>query len=177
MQFLKEYHPSIFLLGNHDARLWDTARWSENGIVQDSAKQGVKDITNQCRKLKCKILPYESNVGYYDLGQVRMIHGYHAGIYATKKHAEIYSPDGGIVLHGHTHAIQYHSVPRVSGGTGMGVGCLARLDMSYNKSQTGRMIHSHGFAYGYVEKKDWQVWQAKKNSLGKWVVSADIITL
>ena len=177
MEFLNNFKPNVFLLGNHDSRLWDNAQYNESGIIRDAARHGVRDIEGVCRKMKCKMLPYKSDEGIYNLGLVRMIHGYHAGIYATKKHAEIYSPSGGIVLHGHTHAIQYHSVPRLKGGSGMAVGCLANLDMDYNRYQTGRMLHAHGFAYGYSDGKDWQVWQAKKGGSGKWVVAKELITL
>jgi predicted MPP superfamily phosphohydrolase len=177
MEFLNKFKPNVFLLGNHDKRLWDTAKFSEHGMIADAATQGVKDIEKKCRSIKCKMLPYVSNKGVYDIGKVRFIHGYHAGVYATKKHAEIYSPSGGIVLHGHTHAIQYHNIARLNGGTAMGVGCLASLDMEYNVMHTGRMMHAHGFAYGYSDGKDWQVWQAKESKEGKWVVAKELMTL
>jgi predicted MPP superfamily phosphohydrolase len=177
MEFLSKFKPNVFLLGNHDKRLWDTANFSEHGMISDAAKMGIKDIEKKCRSIKCKILPYVSNKGVYQIGKVRFIHGYHAGVYATKKHAEIYAPSNGIVLHGHTHAIQYHSVARLNGGCGMSVGCLANLDMEYNAHQTGRMLHAHGFAYGYAEKDDWQVFQAKEGANGKWVVAKELMTL
>jgi predicted phosphodiesterase len=177
MEFLGKWNPNHFLLGNHDKRLWDTARFSEYGMVSDAATQGVKDIEKKCRSIKCKMYPYKSNEGILTIGKVRFLHGYHAGIYATKKHAEIYAPEGGIVLHGHTHAIQYHSVPKLNGGSGMGVGCLAKLDMEYNVAQTGRMMHANGFAYGYIDKNDWQAWQARKGENGKWVVASGIQTI
>lgn len=174
MDFLNDFKPNVFLLGNHDKRLWDTAEYSELGMIQDAARMGVKDIERKCRAMKCKMLPYISNKGIYELGKIRFIHGYHAGIYATKKHAEIYSKEGGIVLHGHTHAIQYHSVPKLNGGAAMGVGCLAQLNMSYNVQQTGRMMHAHGFAYGYVDKEHWEVWQARERSDGRWALASGI---
>tara|TARA_Y100001938_G_scaffold99362_1_gene135871 strand:- start:132 stop:869 length:738 start_codon:yes stop_codon:yes gene_type:complete len=177
LEFLGKFKPNVLLLGNHDKRLWDTARHHENGIVQDAAKSGVKAITNACRKIKCKIIEYNASKGYYDLGKVRFIHGFHTGIYASKKHAEVYSPASGIVLHGHTHAIQYHSIPRLKGGAGMGVGCLANTDMDYNKHQTGRMLHQNGFAYGYSDGSDWQAFQAKKGSNGKWRLAKELVTI
>ena len=94
LMFLNNFKPNVFLLGNHDKRLWDVARYHENGIVSDYAKEGVKDIQAKCRKLKCKVIDYKADSGYFDLGKVRMLHGYCAGIMATKKHAEIYSPQG-----------------------------------------------------------------------------------
>lgn len=177
MEFLKKFHPQVLLLGNHDKRLWDTAAHHKEGIVQDAAKAGVKSIVSLCRKLKCKLIPYDASKGYYDLGKIRFIHGFHAGVFASKRHAEIYSPPSGIVLHGHTHAIQYHSVARLKGGAGMGVGCLANTDMDYNKHLTGRMLHQNGFAYGYSDGSDWQALQAKKGSSGKWRVAKEIVEI
>jgi predicted MPP superfamily phosphohydrolase len=177
LEFLSRYQPDIFLMGNHDKRLWDVARFHENGIVSDYAKQGVKDIESRCRKIKCKLIEYKSDSGFYDLGKVRMIHGYCAGIMATKKHAEIYSPQGGIVLHGHTHAIHHHTIQRVGGGEGRGVGCLAQLDMDYNVAQPNRITHKHGFAYGWTSGNDWEVYQARKGKGDKWQVVGKVITI
>lgn len=175
LEFLKKFKPNVLLLGNHDKRLWDTAEYHTHGIIQDAAKQGVRDITKACRSIKCKVIPYNASIGYHDLGKVRFIHGYHAGIYATKKHAEIYSPPGGIVLHGHTHAIQYASIPKANNGAGMGVGCLAQVDMGYNKHMTGRIMHENGFAYGYVDGSEWEVFQARKGK--KWRLIKEMISL
>ncbi len=181
IEFLGKFKPNVFLLGNHDKRLWDTAAFSPHGMVSDLAQKMVKDIKSRCRKLKCQLIEYKvpvdgSKEGYYDLGNVRFCHGYASGVYATKKHAEAYAPKGGVILHGHTHTISYHSVARVGGGSGMGVGCLARLDMSYNRHMLGRLIHSHGFAYGWVDGSDWQVFQAKKGRSGKWLMATKIET-
>ena len=176
LEFLSKFKPNILLLGNHDKRLWDTAEYHTHGIVQDAARQGVRDIMSRCRKLKCKVFPYDAAKGYYDLGYVRFVHGYHAGIYATKKHAEIFGRSGGIVLHGHTHAIQYHTIPKIGGSAGMGVGCLAQTDMSYNKHMTARTMHENGFAYGYIDGKDWEVFQAKKKGK-KWRLVKEMISL
>ena len=177
MEFLDKFKPNVLLLGNHDKRLWDTASHHTNGIVQDAAKLGVRSILQKCKSIKCKVLPYDASVGYYDLGNIRFIHGYHSGVYASKKHAEIYAPSAGICLHGHTHAIQYHSIATIKGGTGMGVGCLAQTDMEYNKHQTGRMLHQNGFAYGYSDGSDWQVFQAKRGKKNKWQLVKEIETL
>jgi predicted MPP superfamily phosphohydrolase len=61
MEFLSKFKPNVFLLGNHDKRLWDTANFSEHGMISDAAKMGIKDIEKKCRSIKCKILPYVSN--------------------------------------------------------------------------------------------------------------------
>jgi len=168
LEFLKRFKPNVWLLGNHDKRLWDVAEYDRFGIIQDYAKQGIKDIVARCRANNCKMIPYAADTGFYDLGKVRMLHGYASGLYATKKHAEIYSPEGGIVLHGHTHTVQHFVIQRANGGQGRAVGCLANLDMGYNKAQPSRIAHGHGFAYGYADAKGFEVYQAKPTKGDKW---------
>jgi len=177
LEFLQRFKPNVFLLGNHDKRLWDVAEYDKHGIVQDYAKQGCKDIESRCRKIKCKIIGYKSNEGFFNLGKLRFVHGYCAGIFATKKHAEIYAPEGGCVLHGHTHTISHHIVPRLNGGQGRAVGCLAKLDMPYNVAQPARMMHQHGWAYGWTDGKDFEVYQARKTATDKWHIIEKTKTL
>ena len=177
LEFLKRFRPNVFLLGNHDKRLWDVAEYDKHGIVQDYAKQGVKDIEARCRALRCKVIKYKADKGFFDLGKLRFLHGFASGVFATKKHAEIYSPEGGCVLHGHTHAISHHIIPRINGGQGRAVGCLANLDMAYNVAQPARMMHKHGWAYGWTDGKDFEVFQAKQNQNGKWQVIEKTKTL
>ena len=169
LDFLKKFKPNVFLLGNHDKRLWDVAEYDKHGIVRDYARQGVKHIQARCRSLRCKIIEYKADKGYFDFGKLRFLHGFATGIYATKKHAEIYSPEAGCVLHGHTHAISHHVIPRINGGQGPALVCLAKFDMSYNVSQPARLVHKHGWAYGWIEGKDFEVLQAKEMN-GKWQV-------
>ena len=177
IEFLNRFSPHMFLRGNHDERIWDLARFHELGLMQDIGSQAVKSITATCKKLRCKMLPYDSFKGVYELGNLRFIHGYHAGVYAAKKHAEVYAPPGGAVLFGHVHSIQASSMARHGGSHGYAVGCLANLNPEYNRHQTGKLMHEHGFAYGFVDKKHWQVFQAKPNKEGKWVVAKELMTL
>lgn len=170
MEFLEKFKPTVFLRGNHDERIWDMAKFHENGIVRDSAKQGIKDIEKKCRSLKCKMIPYDATLGVHTLHQVRFIHGFHAGLYATKKHAEVYAPEGGLVLHGHTHSIQFASIARKGGASGMGVGCLATLEMEYNRNHTGRLMHQNGWAYGVAWNGGQKAFQADRRA-GKWFVA------
>ena len=57
----------------------------------------------------------------------------------------------------------------------MGVGCLAQIDMNYNKHMTGRIMHENGFAYGYVDGVDWEVFQARKGK--KWRLVKEVIEI
>jgi len=162
LQFLKDFKPQVFLRGNHDERLWDTAKYAGDGLVRDHAQEGVRMIENKCKIQKIKLLPYSVEKGVYKLGKLCFIHGFHAGVFATKRHAEVFADQGGAVIHGHTHSIQQQSIARLGGAGGYGVGCLCRLDMEYNRHFTGRLMHEHGWAYGFCNKDDYQVYQARK---------------
>ena len=176
MEFLDLFQPNIFLRGNHDERIWDVARTTDNGLVRDAAEMGIKDITKKVRSIKCRMIPYDSRIGTYRLHGLVFIHGFHAGLYATKKHAEVYAPPGGCVLHGHTHSIQSASIARLGSAEGRAVGCLADLNPEYNRHQTARLMHQHGFAYGVVSPKGWEVFQAKPDSSGVWHTATGITT-
>ena len=177
LQFLENFRPNIFLRGNHDERLWDTALFTDSGLVRDAAEAGIRSISQKCRGIKCKMLPYDSRKGIYQMGKITFLHGYHTGMYATKKHAEVYAVPGGVVLHGHTHSIQSFRVARLGGATGMAVGCLADLNPEYNRHQTARLMHEHGFAYGFSDGASWEVFQAKPNINKKWVVASKLVEI
>lgn len=177
LAFLRDYKPHVFLRGNHDERIWDVARTTQHGLIRDAAEQGIKDIEKACRKNKTRMLPYDSRSGVYRLGKLSFIHGYHSGVYATKKHAEVYAEPGGCVLHGHTHSIQSASIVRYGGAHGRGVGCLTYLDPDYNRHQTAKLGHENGFAYGVVDGKHWQCYQARPTENGKWHVAKELTTL
>ena len=119
------------------------------------------------------MLPYDVNKGIYELGQLKFIHGYHAGVNATKKHAEVFASSGGAVLHGHTHAIQCSSAVRFPESRGYAVGCLAQTQMDYNRHMTGRFLHQNGWAYGLVWKGGYDVLQARRCD-DKWLYCTNI---
>lgn len=174
MEFLKRFKPNVFLRGNHDERIFDIAKDdSAHGLLRDAAKEGCRDIEKLCRKLKCKMYPYDVNKGVYQLGKMKFIHGFHAGVNAARQHALVYAEDGGCVLHGHTHSIQAATIARLGGATGRSVGCLARLDMEYSRAHTARLAHAHGWAYGLTWNKGYEAYQAKK--IGKqWIFATSI---
>ena len=163
MEFLKRFKPNIFLRGNHDERIYDIARdESKHGLLRDAAKDGCRDIERLCRKLKCKMLPYDVKNGVYRLNKLTFVHGFHAGVNAARQHALVYAEEGGCVLHGHTHSIQSATVARLGGAVGKSVGCLARLDMDYARAHTARLAHNHGWAYGITWSNGYEAYQARR---------------
>jgi hypothetical protein len=169
MMFLKRFRPQTFLLGNHDQRLWDL-RDNGQGVVADYAETGVREIENECDKLKCKIYPYDKRRGIFRLGHLKVIHGFFAGVTAVRRTAQAY----GSVLMGHGHAIDQASIEGVEKRIGRMIGALCRLDMDYNRAQVGSLRHAHGWAFGVVaDSGAYQVWQAESVH-NKWIVPTGV---
>ena len=172
MGWLKQYVPHHFLLGNHDQRLWDLADL-DAGVVSDYASKGVMDIEKECKALKCNILPYNKRTGILKVGSLKILHGFHCGVFAARQTALVY----GSSLFGHTHSIDQHSIPGLDRRVARNIGCLCQLDFDYNSRQPNSLRQAHGFAYGVVNDKSGQyhVWQAESSD-GKWILPSNIAT-
>jgi hypothetical protein len=176
LEFLKIFRPHVFLRGNHDERLWDSAKHGK-GVLRDWCEMAVKQISTKVRAIKCKMYPYDSRLGIYDLGKLRFVHGYNTGVYATRTTTLVFAPEGGAVLHGHNHAFQSHTVSRVSRTEGYGVGALVNTDMEYNRNNAAKLMHGNGWAYGYIDGDEWEVFMARKGKDDKWRVATNLKTI
>lgn len=169
MQWLKRFKPNFFLLGNHDARLFELAE-SDNGVASDYAAQGVAEILSTTNKMKCKILPYHHRHGLLKIGKAKFAHGFSTGLYAARTMANTY----GAVIFGHVHTVSEFSVPGLDRRVARSVGCLCKLSMDYQIRQMQSLAHSHGFAYGIINNRtgSYVVNQAEEID-GKWILPSD----
>ena len=169
MEFLKLWRPNYFLLGNHDDRLWQTAEKHSVGIIRDTARMGIKDIKETCRAYNCKMLPYSVDKGVLQLGKIAFVHGYfHGAVSACKQHAMTFAPAGGCCIHGHIHSIQHFTSPRHKGASAISAGCLATVDMQWNRAKVNRLSHEPGWVFGYYSNKSWAAWTVRRFE-GKWL--------
>lgn len=171
--FLLQYKPTIFLLGNHDNRIWK-ARDDANGSVRHYATQCVNEIEKliTTKQLPTKILPYHSRLGVFKLGDLSFVHGYHCGASACKRHAEVY----GNVIFGHVHTVEQLPVPRLERAVARTPGCMADIDkLEYAENNTNTLRWSNGWAYGVVNIKTGKtiVWQAEKID-GAWILPTHV---
>lgn len=173
LDFMKRFRPHVFLRGNHDERLWDQARFGK-GVLKDWCDVAVREISTKVKLIKCKMLPYDKRHGIYDIGKLRFTHGFNSGVYATRNMALVYAPDGGAVIHGHNHAFQSHTISKLNRTEGIGVGALVQVDMEYNRSKPGGLMHGNGWAYGYIDGDEWEVYTAKRGKDDKWRVATGI---
>lgn len=166
-KFLRDYRPTHWLRGNHDERIYD-AMGSDDGKLSGFAAYVSAEIESATDGVK--VIPYHKRYGVLQLGHLKFIHGYHAGVSAAKQAALVY----GSVLMGHVHTIDHYSVPAIERRMGRCIGCLCQLDMDYNRAQPGTLRHAHGWAYGLLYPNgDYVVWQAEDVG-GRFVVAGDV---
>lgn len=147
----------VFLRGNHDERLWDF-RESATGLLRDYAADGIKRVEDTVRQAKAKMLPYDSELGVYELGSLSLLHGYHHGVGACRQHANIY----GNCLFGHVHTIESAPVPSRKPAEARSIGCICRRDMTYVNRKTAKLRWGQGWAYGFLfDDGSYQLFQAR----------------
>ena len=169
--FLTLWQPTHLLMGNHDKRLYDLAE-AEKGIESDFAWKGVNELEGRLKKLKCKWRPYRKNE-FFEFGELRMVHGFYAGVYASRQMAQVF----GNVLYGHTHAIDEHSVPGIERRIARGAGCLCSLDMDWNSHMPNSLRHAHGFILGVYNQKTGRFWTMQCEEVdGLWVIPENLKT-
>lgn len=156
--FLRKFQPTVFLRGNHDERLQDM-------IASDDKRMSglcgmLADEIADAHGEACQVLPYHKRLGVYTLGASRrFIHGFGHGLYAARQAALVY----GDVSMGHGHAVDSIPIPGVAPRVGRMIGCLCRLDMSYNRAHLNALRHEHGWEYGLVHDDGTVTsWQARR---------------
>lgn len=172
-QFLETFRPDFYLRGNHCERLWDLSR-ADNGVLSDCAIRMANEIESDVKRLKCRMLPYHKREGVLRIGSLKMLHGYATGIYAARKHAMVY----GSCLFGHIHSIDHVTLERAEKTMARAVGCLCKLDMTYNRSHVTTLRHAHGWAYGVVNEKtgNFHAWQAEQIG-NKFLCATELVEL
>jgi hypothetical protein len=173
VKFITQFQPTHFVRGNHDERLWELAQ-AGHGVESDYAIHAIAEVESLVAKMKCQMLPYHKRLGVLRFGHMKVLHGFHCGIYAARQTALVY----GSALFGHTHVIDQHAVPGLERRAARNCGCLCQLDMDYNSRQPNTLRQAHGFAYGVVNSRtgDFNVWQAEPIG-GEWILPTDTVTL
>lgn len=170
-KFFKGGRENVFMLGNHDTRLWDFSR-SATGILRDFAYDGISKMQGYAKRWNSKLLPYDSAKGIYHIGYLKVVHGYFAGANATQQHARVY----GNVIHGHTHDIAVCAIPSLEPKEARSIGCLCKKDMDYCNAKTAKLRWSHGWAYGFLFESGEYVLNQARSINGQFHVCKEIST-
>lgn len=134
--------------GNHDERIYNTARDAQDACVRECAERLCRDVDKLLQLHNVKVLPYDSRAGVLDVAGLRVIHGYAAGVGAARKFATVF---GSCSFH-HTHTLEmcpaeHWPHPAVAWGSG----CLLKIDQQYNKTGLAKLRHENGWLYGFTD--------------------------
>lgn len=167
IDFIKRFKPDVFVTGNHDYRLFKAAE-CDDGKLADFAAYLICDIKDALGS--ATLLPWCKRRGVHSLGKLRFIHGYHSGVYAVRQAAMVW----GNVCMGHIHASDQASFGHLDRVTAHSSGCIAAVDLDYNRGSPGTLRQSNGWLYGLsFANGDFIVWHAEKTA-GTWVLPSEI---
>jgi hypothetical protein len=167
MDFLRWFKPDYFLLGNHDYRLVRAAQSAGNQTMREYCSLLLDQIADGLPGTK--IIPYGKRQGVLKLGDYRIIHGYHSGIYAARMAAQLY----GNVIMGHIHTPTYFENPHIDGSTGYSSGSLCQMDMDYNIGHPNTLRQAHGWIYGLLTAREKLIPYASKCVDGQWYLPSE----
>ena len=168
LRFLRAYKPHVLTIGNHDHRLNVLADSHREGLEFDYARQLRKQINNELKALKTKVLPYDVRQGWHEFAPGRLIgHGYASSLYPARQLCLTY----GSVISGHVHSFDFHRADNLAGSESWTIGCGCQIEQEYNRTHKRRLKHQVGFVYGVADDKtgDWQVWPVRRTRKGIWL--------
>lgn len=170
IDFLNKFKPTVYLLGNHEARLDSLINNSGSAIVRDYCQDVKDNIIRSAKKAGAKtVLNYHAEKGVYRLGPVAFVHGYAHGLNATAEQGRHYADRGGALLHGHTHNFSQINLTKHEGGVAFSCGCLCQKEaMTYASHRLATSRWGSGFAAGWIDGNDWKVFLVHKVG-GKWI--------
>lgn len=166
IDFLQWFDPQVFIMGNHDDRLPQAMTGRADGAIRQLASMLWDQIADSIPNTQ--IIPYDKEK-YYQLGQFKVIHGFHSGVYAARQSAQSY----GNVIMGHVHSFSQQTIDHIDGVMGITSGCLCRRSMSYNKRHVKTLRQENGWIYGVKYGKTIIVWQARRIE-GRWIFPSEM---
>lgn len=167
--FFGETSENVLMLGNHDIRAYDL-RECTDAVKSDLGHRMVADIKAVAFKHNAKLIDYDAREGVYEIGNLNVVHGFHAGMSACANHARIY----GNVVFGHIHSIESFQTPGIKQKEARSIGCLCDLNPGYANRKTGKLRWSHGWAYGWLhDDGTYAIFQARGVN-GKFYAPTDI---
>lgn len=150
VDFLERFGTTVFMCGNHEHRIY-TLQNAANSIVSKHAYDACKQLEKQCKRLRAKFIPYDSEKGWYQIGDLTFTHGYRHHTNALKWHADHV---GGDVAMGHIHTCEDREFEGLGGRRGFVIGMLANAQLlDYAKTWPSRSRWQNGFLWGEYNNK------------------------
>jgi hypothetical protein len=171
VQWLDQYRPTHFLMGNHEHRVRDLI----HGTDSITRLESLQDIDRQMRKALrnsgCRVIKeYTVNQNFIDIGPVTFTHGFYHGNDAIVKTAHRFnSGPGRAVVMGHLHRAEQHNLERRGGGAVWICGCACDLSLQYAERRPSTLRWQNSFMAFRITGEDYIGRQAHRFA-GKWVM-------
>ena len=163
--FMEQFSPHVYMIGNHEDRLWRIAETHSRGVMRYAAQDVIERIKKQCRRLKIKLYEYNAETGVHRVaeGKLAFAHGYSANMNSVKQHATHFARSGGTVIMGHLHRVEVQTGQRQGGTWGYSIGCLANYsEMRYAKHRLATASWENAWAFGVWKGERVVTWLARK---------------
>jgi hypothetical protein len=167
LAFLSQLRPQVYLLGNHEARLTHLME-SPKAIVSALACRVYQQIQNRAKEIKCKVIDYNFQEGWYPFGDCLAGHGYMCNKTAVQDHAEaVHTGAYNKVMIAHLHRVAQAEGASRAHPTGYCVGWLGDPKQAgYAANRKATSSWSRGFAWGEFCDNETQIWLAKETKNG-----------
>jgi len=167
LAFLSQLRPQVYLLGNHEARLRHLME-SPKAIVSALACRVYQQIQDRAREIKCKVIDYNFQDGWYSFGDTLAGHGYMVNEMAVRDHAEsICTGSHNKVILAHLHRVTQAEGRNRAHPTGYCVGWLGDPKQAgYAAQRRASTSWSRGFAWGEFCDNETIIWLAKETKNG-----------
>ena len=154
VRFLNQFRPTVFCMGNHEARLLKLAH-HYNEVIACAANTVLSQCLGPIKRHGSKLIPYTvHDAGWYKLGGYRWGHGHLFGENYLRDSAETW---GNCVV-AHAHRAGVAKARRADNATAYGVGTLANIPaMDYASGRRSTLAWSHAVCFGEVCEDDAQL--------------------
>ncbi len=149
LTFLKRLKPDVYLLGNHEDRIWQLQS-DPCAKVKELSSRLVDDIERACRAQKTRVIEYNYKARY-QVADYSFLHGTVFGENCARDAAEMW----GNCIFAHAHRAGIGKGRRADNPTGYCVGHLMDVNSAtYAKTRRSTLSWSQGFVWGeYCDKR------------------------
>lgn len=142
-RFLERLEPTHFFMGNHEDRITKLLD-HPNAITSYAASKVMGEISDLCRKMHARVVPYDNEEGWVKFGDTRFGHGFMFNEMGIRDHAEAY----GKCVIGHLHTPGMAHGRTLDPSVCYCVGWLGRNQMaSYAKTNKSRHKWNNGYVW------------------------------
>jgi predicted phosphodiesterase len=146
--------PNVLLMGNHEDRAYKLTK-SKNAAIAYASYKICEAMEEKCKKIKCRVIPYDGIFQAYDLADMVLTHGTLFNEMAARDTAE-YMCTNGIrrkCLFAHTHKVAVQPARNLTSAIGYNIGTLTRRNaLGYAKNRRATLAWTQGWAWGYYNE-------------------------